>query len=137
MLKLDQKKNINDHFLEILQENYRLKNELNHLNFEKFYKEITEQIKNIHDKIEALEYKINNETEINNNKLSLNEMERIIRNELIKTKNEITVSDIIYRYHNCDSYEEVFRDNIPALKIKIDGIQISLDNITNNNEDDA
>jgi len=33
--------------------------------------------------------------------------------------------------HDCDSYEDFFRDNIPSLRMKCDGIQISLDNMEN------
>lgn len=138
-------KNINDMtfvnketFTEILQENYKLKNELEHLKRDKSLKEFKDemmnQIKTINDKINNLEYKFDNEIEINDESLSLEETKRIIQNELVRTKNEITTSNIIYRYHECDSYEDLFRDNVPHLETKCDGIQISLDNINNNND---
>ena len=46
-----------------------------------------------------------------------------------ETKNKITISKIIYNHQYCDSYEDFFKDNIQPLKIKCDGIQISLDNL--------
>jgi hypothetical protein len=52
----------------------------------------------------------------------------------VRTKNEITTSNIIYRFHECDSYEDLFRDNVPHLETKCNGIQISLDNINNDRD---
>jgi ribosome-binding ATPase YchF (GTP1/OBG family) len=135
-------KNINDMtfvnketFTEILQENFKLKNELEHLKREKSFKEfkdeMSEHIKTINDKLNKLEYKLDNEIEINDESLSLEETKRIIQNELVRTKNEIITSNIIYRFHDCDSYEDLFRDNVPQLETKCDGIQISLDNMNN------
>lgn len=141
-------KNINDMtfvnketFTEILQENYKLKNELEHLKREKSLKEFKDemmnQIKTINDKINNLEYRLDNEIQINDESLSIEETKRIIQNELVRTKNEITISNIIYRYHECDSYEDLFRDNVPHLETKCDGIQISLDNMMNSGNDDS
>jgi len=123
-------------FLQILHENYRLKNELEHLKNEKSFNEfkitVLDQIKILTDKISKLEYKIDNETEIiySTESLSLEKIKRLIHNELVKTKNKIAISKIIYDYQNCDSYEDFFIDNIPSLEIKCNGIQISLDNLT-------
>ena len=141
-------KNINDMtfvnketFTEILQEIYKLKNELEHLKREKSLKEFKDemmnQIKTINDKINNLEYRLDNEIQINDESLSIEETKRIIQNELVRTKNEITISNIIYRYHECDSYEDLFRDNVPHLETKCDGIQISLDNMMNSGNDDS
>ena len=141
-------KNINDMtfvnketFTEILQENYKLKNELEHLKREKSLKEFKDemmnQFKTINDKINNLEYRLDNEIQINDESLSIEETKRIIQNELVRTKNEITISNIIYRYHECDSYEDLFRDNVPHLETKCDGIQISLDNMMNSGNDDS
>lgn len=120
-------------FLEILYENYRLKNELDHLKNEKslneFKTNMLEQIKILSDKVNKLEYRINNETEVSESHLSFEEIKRLISNELVKTKNKITISKIIYNHQYCDSYEDFFKDNIQPLKIKCDGIQISLDNL--------
>jgi hypothetical protein len=138
-------KNINDMtfvnretFTEILQENLKLKNELFHLKREKSIKEeMMVHIKAINDKLNNLEYKLDNEIEIiNDESLSIEERKRIIQNELVRTKNEITTSNIIYRFHDCDSYEDLFRDNVPHLETKCNGIQISLDNINNDRDDD-
>ena len=88
-----------------------------------------EQIKILSDKVNKLEYRINNETEVSESHLSFEEIKRLISNELVKTKNKITISKIIYNHQYCDSYEDFFKDNIQPLKIKCDGIQISLDNL--------
>jgi hypothetical protein len=65
------------------------------------------------------------------NNLSYEQRLKILNNELIKVKNEIEISKLIYSYHDCDSYEDLFRDNIPRLKEKYDGILISIENMTN------
>ena len=49
------------------------------------------------------------------NNLSYEQRLKILNNELIKVKNEIEISKLIYSYHDCDSYEDLFRDNIPLL----------------------
>ena len=66
------------------------------------------QIKILRDEISKLEYKIDNETEIiySNESLSLEKIKRLIHNELVKTKNKIVISKLIYDYQNCDSYED-------------------------------
>ena len=53
----------------------------------------------------------------------------ILENELIRVENEITVSQLIYAYHGCDSWEDMFRDNIPELEQRCMGIQISIDEV--------
>lgn len=73
---------------------------------------------------------------INSDELSVDETKKILENELIKTKNEIAISELIYNLHDCDSYEDLFRDNIPLLQTRCNGIQISLDNLHNNKHDD-
>lgn len=65
------------------------------------------------------------------NNLSYEQRLKILNNELIKVKNEIEISKLIYSYHDCDSYEDLFRDNIPLLKEKYNGILISIENMTN------
>ena len=140
-------KNINDTtfinketLIEILQENFKLKNELENLKTDKslkeFRAEILQQIKSINEKIGDLEYKVDNEIEMGDyDSMSNDEIKRTIKNELVRTKNEIMTSDIIYRLHDCDSYEDFFRDNIQLLRMKCDGIQISLDNMDYNRDD--
>lgn len=61
--------------------------------------------------------------------LSYDQKLKILKNELIKIKNEIEISKLIYTYHDCDSYEYLFRDNIPLLKQKYKGILIAIENL--------
>jgi len=65
----------------------------------------------------------------NYNGLSYQQKLKILNNELIKVKNEIEISKLIYNYHECDSYEDLFRDNIPILEAKYDGIMIAIENL--------
>lgn len=51
----------------------------------------------------------------------------ILKSEYKKVKDEIRASEVIYSYHGCDSYEDLFRDNIPLLKEKLEGIKISIE----------
>ena len=49
--------------------------------------------------------------------------------ELEKVKHDIYISKLIYSYHDCDSYEDIFRDNIPFLENKMDGILYAIKNL--------
>lgn len=124
-------------FEKMMEENYRLKNEIEMYKKEKSFNEfkssIVDQIQLLNNKIGKLENSINNVSEIKEN-LSTEETRRIITNDLNKTKNEIYVSKLIYSNHDCDSYEDFFRDNIPLLENKCDGIQIALDNLKNDDD---
>ena len=54
----------------------------------------------------------------------------ILSDELIRVENEIEVSQLIYSLHGCDSWEDMFRDNVPELEEKCRGIQIAIDEET-------
>ena len=49
------------------------------------------------------------------------------RNFLFKVNNEINTSELVYSHHGCDSWEDIFRDNVPELEEKARGIQIAID----------
>jgi hypothetical protein len=66
---------------------------------------------------------------INIKNISKQEALKILTKELIKIKNEISISELVYSYHDCDSYEDLFRDNIPLLKVKKQGIEIAIENL--------
>jgi hypothetical protein len=93
-----------------------------------FYKKIYEMMKNTSSTFK--------EEIINSDELSFDETKKMLENELIKTKNEIAISELIYSLHDCDSYEDLFRDNIPLLQTRCNGIQIAIDNLTNKDDDD-
>lgn len=63
--------------------------------------------------------------------LSSEEQLELLKKELDKVKHEINISKLIYSCHECDSYEDLFRDNIPRLIEKMDGIQIAIDSYNN------
>lgn len=52
-----------------------------------------------------------------------------LEEELKKVLHEIKISKLIYSLHGCDSYEELFRDNIPLLNDKKEGIIIAIKNL--------
>lgn len=62
-------------------------------------------------------------------KLSYDEQLEVLNKELIRVKNEIGISELIYSNHGCDSYEDLFRDNIPLLKQKCDGILYAIEGL--------
>lgn len=69
--------------------------------------------------------------------MSIKESEKLelLNKELIKVKHEIKISKLIYNYHECDSYEDIFRDNLPMLKNKMNGILYAIRTLTNENEE--
>lgn len=56
----------------------------------------------------------------------------LLNKELEKVKHEIAISELIYSYHGEDTYEVLFRDNVPVLKEKLDGILLAIKNLTEN-----
>ncbi len=58
----------------------------------------------------------------------------LLNEELLKVKHEINISKLIYRYHECDSYEDIFRDNVPRLEDKLNGILIAIKNLTSGSD---
>lgn len=69
------------------------------------------------------------------NLLSGEQQLELLKKELEKVKHEINISKLIYSNHGCDSYEDLFRDNIPQLIEKMEGIQIAIDNFNNLSDD--
>ena len=72
-----------------------------------------------------------NEEIINIHNISDEDALKILSREFIKIQNDIYISELIYSYHDCDSYEDLFRDNIPLLEAKKDGIRIAIINLKN------
>jgi hypothetical protein len=50
---------------------------------------------------------------------------------LVKIQHEIDVSNIVYDLHEEDTYEDLFRDNIPLLDDKRAGILIAIKSLKN------
>ena len=62
---------------------------------------------------------------------SLEEQQQLLEIYLIISKKESNIFDLIYKYHGCDSYEDIFRDyKIRFLQEKADGVKIAVDEIT-------
>jgi len=63
--------------------------------------------------------------------LTYKEKLELLNEELKKIIHEIKISKLIYSLHECDSYEHLFRDNIPSLEEKKQGIIIAIKNLEN------
>lgn len=58
---------------------------------------------------------------------SLEEKKQLLEIYLIISKKESQIFDLIYRYHGCDSWEDIFRDyNITDLNDKARGVKIAI-----------
>ena len=96
-----------------------------------------DELLKVKEELKIIKYKLDlYQKEINLEELTFEERKKILENELIKTKNEIAISKLIYSLHDCDSYEDLFRDNITLLEIKCEGIEISLKNLMNDSDSD-
>ena len=61
---------------------------------------------------------------------SLEEQKQLLDIYLIISKNETHIFKLIYRYHGCDSWEDIFRDyNIQNLEDKAVGVEIAIEGI--------
>lgn len=71
--------------------------------------------------IEELEY----------DSLTVEEKIKLLKKEIKKVQHEIAISNLIYNCHGEDTYEDLFRDNVPLLEEKINGILLAIDNLQN------
>ena len=70
---------------------------------------------------------------VKDNKLEKEEVKQLLELYLLISKNEHHIFDLIYRYHDCDSWEDIFRDyNRRYLDDKVSGVEIALENLNNN-----
>jgi hypothetical protein len=61
---------------------------------------------------------------------SLEEQKKLLEIYLIISKKENHIFKLIYDYHGCDSWEDIFRDyDRGYLKDKTDGVKIAIDEI--------
>jgi hypothetical protein len=80
---------------------------------------------NIIDKLKQIE----NET-YNWDKWSLQEKKQLLDLYLLISKKETHIFDLIYHYHGCDSYEDIFRDyNETYFHDKSSGVEIAINEI--------
>ena len=66
-------------------------------------------------------------------KLSNKKKIELLNSELLKIKHEINISKLVYSYQESDYYEDLFRDNIPLLEDKMNGIIESIKNLKKDN----
>lgn len=69
---------------------------------------------------------------VKDTKLEKEEIKQLLELYLLISKNEHHIFDLIYRFHDCDSWEDIFRDyNTNYLKDKVRGVEIALENLNN------
>ena len=80
---------------------------------------------NIIDKLNQIEEEI-----FHWNHWSLEEKKQLLDIYFIISKKETHIFDLIYKYHGCDSYEDIFRDyNERYLDDKANGVKIAINEI--------
>jgi len=61
---------------------------------------------------------------------TLEEKKKLLDIYFIISKNETHIFDLIYNYHGCDSWEDIFRDyDIKYLEDKTIGVEIAINEI--------
>jgi hypothetical protein len=66
------------------------------------------------------------------NTWSLEEQKQLLDIYLIISKKENQIFELIYHYHGCDSWEDIFRDyDVKYLKDKEIGVEIAIKEMTN------
>ena len=61
---------------------------------------------------------------------SLNDKKKLLELYYIISKKESHIFDLIYQYHGCDSWEDIFRDYDPSrFEDKASGVKIAIDRI--------
>jgi hypothetical protein len=70
------------------------------------------------------------EDEVIWNTWTLEETKKLLEIYLIITKKEEKIFDLIYNFHVCDSWEEMFRDyDMNYLKNKVTGVELAINEI--------
>ena len=85
-------------------------------------------MESIIDKLNQI--KRNKESESIFDNWSSEEIKQLLNLYLIISKKEHHIFDLIYNYHDCDSWEDIFRDyDIDYLQDKSRGVQIAIERI--------
>jgi len=67
----------------------------------------------------------------------LKEIKQLLDIYLVISKKENHIFDLIYNYHGCDSWEDIFRDyNTKYLKNKATGVEIAINEIIEQRKED-
>jgi hypothetical protein len=71
------------------------------------------------------------DTKNNFNDWSLEEQKQLLDIYFIISKKENHIFKLIYKYHGCDSWEDIFRDyDVKYLEDKVVGVEIAIEGIT-------
>jgi len=82
-------------------------------------------MENIIDKLAKIE-----DTKLNWDNWSLEEKKKLLDIYLILSKKENYIFDLIYKFHGCDSWEDIFRDyDTNYLNDKTTGVEIAINEI--------
>ena len=66
--------------------------------------------------------------------LSKEKQIKILKNEIKKIEHEIAICNLVYSLQGEDTFEDLFRDNVPLLKEKINGIFLAISNLEKMNK---
>lgn len=84
-------------------------------------------MENIIDKLNQIE---DTDIKFTWNNWSLEEIKKLLEIYFIISKKEAHIFNLIYSYHGCDSWEDIFRDyNITYLEDKSTGVEIAINEI--------
>ena len=61
--------------------------------------------------------------------LQLRDKIGLLKKEIQNIEHEIAISNLVYSAHGEDTFEDLFRDNVPLLKEKIEGILLAIRNL--------
>lgn len=82
-------------------------------------------MENIIDKLNQIK---NTDTILNN--WTSEEIKQLLNMYLIISKKEHYIFDLIYKYHDCDSWEDIFRDySMNYLDDKLRGVRVAIENL--------
>lgn len=88
-------------------------------------------MENIIDKLNQIE-----DTKNTWSNWSVEEKKKLLEIYFIISKKETHIFDLIYSYHGCDSWEDIFRDyNETYLIDKANGVEISINGIIEENKE--
>jgi hypothetical protein len=71
------------------------------------------------------------EEELEYDSLTVEDKIQLLKKEIKKIQHEIAISNLVYNCHGEDTFEDLFRDNVPLLEEKINGILFAIDNLKN------
>jgi hypothetical protein len=87
-------------------------------------------MENIIEKLKLIKDNDNKKDKTAFDNWTLEEEQQLLDLYLIISKKESHIFNLIYRYHGCDSWEDIFRDyKIKNLKDKADGVEIAIEEI--------